>query len=67
MVDPEILDQAARVLGTKTYSATVNQALRETLRMAKLRGIFELVGTGAWSGNLGEMREDAPRRRRLKR
>jgi len=37
MLDPELLDQARRLLGVKTYSATVNLALAEVLRLRKIR------------------------------
>jgi Arc/MetJ family transcription regulator len=68
MVDPELLASAGRALGTNTYSETVNRALAEAVRAAQVRDLFELVGTGAWSGDLSEMRQDrAPAQRTRRR
>jgi len=47
--------------GQKTYSATVNLALRELVRRAGARRIRELRGSGSWEGSLAEMRRDRPR------
>jgi Arc/MetJ family transcription regulator len=67
VLDEKVLEEAVRVLGKKTYSETVNHALRELVRLHRAEGIFEFVGSGAWAGDLAEMRDDAarpPRRRR---
>lgn len=60
MVDEEILEEATRELGMKTYSATVNLALEEAIRMKKIRGLSEFFGQGLWEGDLSSMREDRP-------
>jgi hypothetical protein len=59
VLDGELLIEATRVLGEKTFSATVNTALREAIRMKKLQEIPRFFGTGIWEGNLAEMRGDA--------
>ncbi len=47
-------------LGAKTYSAAVNRALEEVERIQKIRGLAGFYGQGLWSGDLADMREDAP-------
>ena len=61
MVDMAALKEAARVLGTRTYSATVNLALKETLRMRRIQGLADHVGRVEWIGDLSEMRGDSSR------
>ena len=39
VLDEQILDQATRALGMKTYSATVNLALQEVVRMRKIQDL----------------------------
>jgi len=58
VLDPDLLDRATRVLGVKTYSATVNLALEEILRVRKIQSLSEFFGRRLWEGNLGAMRED---------
>jgi hypothetical protein len=63
----DLLEEATRLGGEKTYSRTVERALEEFIRHAKARQILQLRGSGLWEGNLSEMREDRsgrPRRRR---
>ena len=61
VLDAELLENVTRVLGVKTYSAAVNLALAETLRLKKIEGLSEFFGKGLWQGDLSEMREDQPR------
>lgn len=63
VLDEKLLEEATRVLGLKTYSATVNKALEEAIRVQKVRGLHRFMGTNLWQGDLAEMREDNPRRR----
>ena len=63
VLDERLLQEATRVTGEKTYSATVNRALDELLKRARARQILDLAGSGAWTGDLGTMRADRPRRR----
>lgn len=62
VLDEELLREAVNRLGTKTYSEAVNLALEQSIKLAKMRGILDLVGSGAWEGDLSAMREDRPRR-----
>ena len=64
MLDEQLLKEATRLSGQRTYSGTVQQALLDLVRRIKARQILELRGSGAWRGDLSEMRRDAPRRRR---
>lgn len=65
-LDEKLLEQALRLSGEKTYSRAVERALDDFIRRAKARQILELRGSGAWEGNLAEMRADrsSPARRR---
>jgi Arc/MetJ family transcription regulator len=69
LVLPEdLLAEATRLTGAKTYSAAVIQALEELVRRIKARQILQLQGSGAWRGDLAEMRDDRrPRRPRDRR
>jgi hypothetical protein len=60
----DLLEEATRLSGEKTYSGTVERALDELVRRLKARQILTLAGSGLWTGNLGEMRSDRPRRGR---
>jgi Arc/MetJ family transcription regulator len=67
VLDESLLEEARRESGEKTYSAAVTRALEELVRVSRVRRMVrELEGSGAWEGDLGEMRRDrpAPRRRR---
>ena len=55
-----ILEEALRLSGERTYSATVGRALAEFVRRIKPRQILELGGSGLWEGDLAEMRQDHP-------
>ena len=48
----------------RTYSAAVNTALEEVIRIRKIQSIPHFFGSGIWRGDLSEMREDRPRRHR---
>lgn len=60
VLDEQVLQEATRLSGDKTYSATVQRALKEFVRRARARQILELRGSGLWEGDLSEMRGDAP-------
>ena len=62
VLDEQLLEQATHVLGSKTYSAAVNTALGEIIRLKKIHDIPRFFGTGIWEGDLAEMREDRPKR-----
>jgi len=58
VLDGELLDEARRLSGEKTYSATVDRALEDFVRRAKAGRILELEHSGEWQGDLAEMRGD---------
>lgn len=64
VLDADLLERATSILGVKTYSATVNLALEEVLRLRKIQSLPQFFGSGLWEGNLPEMREDQHRSRR---
>jgi len=66
VLDIELLEEATRLGGQKTWSATIQRALAEFVRRAKAGRILELRGSGLWEGSLAEMRRDRPARRRKK-
>jgi len=59
----DLLEEATRLSGEKTYSRAVERALEEFVRRAKARRILELRGSGLWEGDLGTMRRDRAVRR----
>jgi Arc/MetJ family transcription regulator len=54
--DEQVLEEAKALAGKRTDSATVDFALAELVRRARASQILELAGSGAWEGDLGEMR-----------
>ena len=63
VLDEKTLEEAVRVSGARTYSATVQLALEELVQRSKARQILDLRGSGAWEGDLTEMRHDRSSRR----
>jgi hypothetical protein len=63
VLDEHLLVQATQVLAAKTYSAAVNTALEEVIRLRKIQSIPQFFGSGIWEGDLSQMREDQPPRR----
>ncbi len=66
VLDERLLAEATQVLAAKTYSAAVNIALEEVIRVRKIQSIPQFFGSGIWAGNLSQMREDRPPGRRRK-
>lgn len=64
VLDGDLLEEATRLAGEKTYSATVQRALKELVRHVKAKRLLDLAGSGLWEGSLSEMRADRPARRR---
>jgi len=60
MLDGDLLDEAIRLSGEKSYSAVVRRAVADLVRRIKARQILPLRGSGLWEGSLSEMREDEP-------
>lgn len=63
VLDEQLLEEALRLSGERTYSRTVERGLAELVRQIKVGRILELAGSGRWEGDLSEMRGDRPRRR----
>jgi Arc/MetJ family transcription regulator len=63
VLDAQLLEEVTRVLGVKTYSAAVNRALTELLRVRKIQSLSGFFGRGLWKGDLAQMREDSAHRR----
>ena len=63
VLDEQLLEEAVRLGGARTYSQAVNEALAEYTRRIKARKILQLAGSGLWEGDLADMRGDQPRRR----
>ena len=59
-IDDEVMSEAMSVLGTTTKRDTVDQALRQAIRLKRQKGLMRLWGLG-WEGDLDEMRTDKPR------
>ena len=62
VLDENLLAEATRLSGEKTYSRAIERALKDFVRRAKARQILTLRGSGAWEGDLSEMRRDSQRR-----
>ncbi len=58
VLDGDLLEEATQLSGERTYSKTVERALREMVRRVKARQILDLAGSGLWQGDLTVMRED---------
>ena len=58
VLDEDLLEEATRLSGERTYSRTVERALEEFVKRAKARRILDLAGSGLWEGNLSRVRED---------
>ena len=66
VLDTVLLEEATRLGGQKTWSATIHRALEEFVRRAKAGRILELRGSGLWEGDLTELRNDRRPRKRKK-
>ena len=64
VLDEELLKEATRLSGEKTYSGAVQRALQEFVRRIRAQQILSLRGSGLWEGDLATMRGDAGTRRR---
>jgi hypothetical protein len=63
VLDERLLAEATQVLGERTYSAAVNRALEEIVRLKKIQSVPNFFGSGIWEGDLARMREDRPSRK----
>jgi len=67
VLNGELLEEATRLSGERTYSRTVERALEDFVRRAKAKRILELAGSGLWEGNLAVVREDGGANRTRRR
>jgi Arc/MetJ family transcription regulator len=67
VLDEQLLHEVVKLLGAKTYSAAVNTALAELIRIRKVQSLADFFGSGIWEGDLSEMREDRPPRRKRRK
>ncbi len=67
MLREDLLEEATRLSGEKTYSRAVERALAEFIRRVKARRLLDLRGSGLWEGELQVMRADRPVTRRRAR
>jgi hypothetical protein len=58
VISEDLLEEATRLSGERTYSRTVERALEDFVRRIKAGRILELAGSGLWEGDLQEMRSD---------
>jgi Arc/MetJ family transcription regulator len=58
VLNEQLLEEATRLCGERTYSRTIERALEDFVRRIKARRILELAGSGLWEGDLSEMRND---------
>lgn len=58
VLSEDLLEEATRLSGERTYSRTVERALDEFVKRIKARRILELAGSGLWEGDLAVVRED---------
>ncbi len=58
VLDGQLLEEAVRLSGERTYSRAVGRALEEFVRRVKARRILEFAGSGIWEGDLSAMRGD---------
>jgi Arc/MetJ family transcription regulator len=58
VIREELLDEAVKLSGERTYSRAVERALEDFVRRIKARRILELAGSGLWEGDLPAMRRD---------
>jgi hypothetical protein len=64
VIREDLLEEATRLSGERTYSKTIERALEDFVRRIKARRILELTGSGLWEGNLSAMRRDSVKEKR---
>jgi Arc/MetJ family transcription regulator len=67
VLDEQVLAEAIRLSGERTYSSAINRALREMVQRIRARGILSLQGSGLWEGDLAAMRGDDSREQTVRR
>jgi Arc/MetJ family transcription regulator len=57
-IDQKVMDEILEKTNIKTKREAVDLALKEFLRMIKLKELSEVAGKVSWSGDLDAMRTD---------
>lgn len=60
VIREDLLEEAVKLSGERTYSRAVERALEDFVRRIKARRILGLAGSGLWDGDLPSMRNDRP-------
>ena len=63
VIREDLLEEAVKLSGERTYSRAVERALEDFVRRIKARRVLELAGSGLWEGDLPTMRQDRPVRK----
>jgi hypothetical protein len=63
VIREDLLEEAVKLSGERTYSRAVERALEDFVRRIKARRILELAGSGLWEGDLSTMRRDRQSRK----
>ena len=63
VIREDLLEEAVKLSGERTYSRAVERALEDFVRRIKARRVLELAGSGLWEGDLPTMRRDRPVRK----
>lgn len=58
VLDEDLLSQVLHLSKKKTYSDAVMTAMKEYIRVNEFNQIFQFQGSGVWTGDLPEMRND---------
>ena len=58
VLNGDLLDEALRLSGERTYSRAVERALDDFVHRVKARRILDLAGSGLWEGDLATLRGD---------
>jgi Arc/MetJ family transcription regulator len=57
-IDQKVIDEILEKTNIKTKREAVDLALKEFLRMIKLKELSEMAGKVSWTGDLDAMRTD---------
>ncbi|UJP64648.1 type II toxin-antitoxin system VapB family antitoxin [Mongoliitalea daihaiensis] len=57
-IDQKLIDEILEKTDIKTKKEAVDLALREFLRLLKMKELSEMAGKIDWTGDLGAMRTD---------
>ena len=62
VLNEDLLEEAMRLSGERTYSSLVMKALEDYVKRIKAHRILQLEHSGLWDGDLAEMRKDQPKK-----